>query len=150
MNAVTYNLLNKVNDHKELNEESLENIYQYYLYLNRVLKFQTNITENDFKQLFNIIYDVLRFKISDEEFECICEHYLKLLAADAVDQKNINVSWFIHHIWYLSVGISDDIDVEKYRDCILFLQQRLIKEFGIGESLKESISRKLYTNCLNK
>ena len=57
---------------------------------------------------------------------------------------------FINHVWYLCIGISDEIETEKYRDCIPFLQQGLIKKFNIEENLKEKARRKIYTRLMAK
>ena len=68
--------------------------------------------------------------------------------ADALDGNIVNVEWFIEHIWYLCIGISNEIDKNKYKDCIPFIQSQLIKQFCIEEKIKEKISRKIYTRVL--
>lgn len=100
--------------------------------------------------MFNTIYEILRLRIDNKDFEIVSKHYLKLLMADAKDGNNVDLIWFINHLWYLYVGIENEINAKTYNDCIPFIQQSLIRQFNIEENIKEKVSRKIYTRFLTK
>ena len=150
MNRVSYYFLNKMHDVQILDQDYQEHLYQFYEYGSHMLNYNIEITKEDFQKVFNTIYGILRLRIDDKDFEKVSEHYLKLLTADARDGNNVDINWFINHVWYLCIGISDEIETEKYRDCIPFLQQGLIKKFNIEENLKEKARRKIYTRLMAK
>ena len=85
-----------------------------------------------------------------EECELLIGHYLKLIIADAKDGENVDLDWFINHVWYLCLGVEKKTNVKQYNDCIFFVQQKLIKEFNIKESRKEKVRRRIITKCLSK
>ena len=150
MNNVIYTLLDKVNKSRVLDELYLEDLYEYYEYASSDLGFDINITKEDFRKLFSIIYDVLSLKVDEEILERLIAHYLKLIIADAIDGENVDLSWFINHVWYFCVGVEKNVDIKQYNDCILFTQQKLIREFNIKESRKEKVRRKNATRYLSK
>ncbi len=59
----------------------------------------------------------------------------------------VDTNWCIKYIWYLCAGT--DNTSQKYKDCISFIQQRLIKEFNIKETVKEKVKRKIYTSYMS-
>lgn len=148
MNKVEYNLLNKLYDKRILDQKYLEGLYRFYKTGSRVYNYQINISKTEFEKILNTIYDVLRFRINDDKFKIVSDHYVILLMADAKDGHNVDANWFIDHIYYMCVGIKKKIKVNKYKDCIPFIQQELIKEFNIEENLKEKVSRKIYTKFM--
>lgn len=150
MNALIYNLLNKVHGQIQIDDNCLQNLYQFYVNGSKKLNYEIHISKEEFNKIFIIIYDVLRFKINDNEFESVANHYLKLLMADAVDRNMVDYNWFINHIWYFCIGKLNNDSCEKYKDCIMFIQERLIKEFNIDENIKEKIGRKIYTKFMIK
>ena len=99
----------------------LENLYQYYD--------EKNISKDDFNKIFNTVYDVLKLKINDDEIQKAMVNYLSLLIADARDRFNVDINWCIKYIWYLCAGIPSKEMRSKYKDCISFIQQKLLKEF---------------------
>ena len=143
MNTIIYKLLNKINKSRILEDIYLDNLYQFYIDESKIRNCEVNICESDFKKFFCIIYDVLGLRISSEEFEMISYGYLKLLIVDAIDGNKVDLRWFIKYIWYLNVCINDEVCTEKYEDCILFIQEKLIKEFNINENIKEKIGKSL-------
>ena len=145
MNQVIYYLLNKIHGTQTLDSKFQETLYKCYEYGSQVYNYNIEITKEDFQGVFSSIYDVLRFRIDDEDFRKLSEHYLELLIADARDGDFVDTKWLIDHVWYLYMGMQDEINTEKYRDCILFIQDKLTKKFNIEENLKEKIDRKLYT-----
>lgn len=150
MNRITYFFLNKLYDCKTLNQKYIEYLYNYYEQESQLLHYSMDISKEDFEDIFKVIYDTLRLRIDEESFSKVCEHYLKLLISDAVDGNIVDTNWFIQHVWYLCVGISNTVDIKEYNDCILFIQENLIKKFNIKESTKEKLSRKIYTKFLIK
>lgn len=46
--------------------------------------------------------------------------------------------------------MSNDVLLETYKDCIMFIQEKLIKEFNVEESTKDKIGRKIYTKFMIK
>jgi len=86
-----------------------------------MLNYNIEVTKENFQEVFNTIYGILRLRIDDKDFEVVSDHYLKLLMADARDGNHVDIHRFINHVWYLSVGIPNEIDTKKYRDCIPFI-----------------------------
>ena len=148
MNALIYNLLNKTNEYRILDDECLDKLYEYYLDASEKLKFDIHIVKDDFNLIISTIYDVLRFKITDDEFLMCVEYYLTLLVADAHDNNVVDNIWAINHLWYLC--ISNDLPYEKYNDCIIFIQNKLLKELDIHETFSKKISRRIYVSLFTK
>ena len=154
MNNVIYKLSSRFLTDKEkleiLNNNVIEYLYNFYQQKSQILKIDININRKEFQNIFECINNVLILKVSEDDCYEIEKHYLILLMADALDGNIVDVKWFIEHIWYLCVGITNDIDKNKYKDCIPFIQLQLIKQFSIEEKLKEKIVRKIYTRILIK
>ena len=79
MNIVVYKLLSKTKEERKLDVSLLENLYQYYDEKSIELNYEKNISKDDFNRIFNIVYDVLRLKINDEEAIDAMANYLSLL-----------------------------------------------------------------------
>ena len=150
MNALIYTLLNKTNEYRILDDEFLNALYEYYLKSSKKFDFEVQIDQENFNTIFSTIYDILRFRISDEEFQIVIEHYLKLLVADARDGSIVDNKWCVDHLWYLCVGIKDRVNHENYNECIIFIQNKLIEKLNVQENLKEKVSRKIYTRYFSK
>lgn len=150
MNKLSYYFLNKMQDVQVLDQDYQDHLYQFYEYGSHMLNYNIQITKEDFQEVFNTIYGILRLRIDHKDFEKVSKHYLTLLMADARDGNTVDINWFIKHVWYLCVGISNGINTKKYRDCIPFVQQSLIKKFNIEENIKEKVSRKIYTKFMVK
>ena len=146
MNIVVYKLLSITNEERKLDDSLLENLYQYYDEKSIELNYEKNISKDDFNRIFNIVYDVLKLRINDEEAIEAMVNYLKLLIADARDGFNVDINWCIKYIWYLGAGLKER--KQKYKDCISFIQQQLIKEFSIKETVSEKVKRKVFTSCM--
>ena len=146
MNIVVYKLLSKTKEERKLDDSLLENLYQYYDEKSIELNYEKNISKDDFNRIFNIVYDVLRLKINDEEAIDAMANYLSLLIADARDGFNVDINWCIKYIWYLGAGLKER--KQKYKDCISFIQQQLLKEFSIKETVSEKVKRKVFTSCM--
>ncbi len=148
MNSIIYYILNRKNNARELEQEYLDDLYQYYQYGSVKLNYAVKIEQEDFQDVIRIIFSVLSLKLSDEDFRVVIDHYIKLLMADARDGNNVDITWFINHAWYLCVGISSEVETKKYRVYITFIQQKLIQRFNIKEDIKEKVSRKIYTSFM--
>lgn len=143
MNKVIYNLLNKVNKERILENNYLNNLLEFYT--DSIDKESIHIKEEEFKKIFSIIYDVLGLKISFDEFDTLCKNYLTYLIADSYDGYIVDLNWFINNIWYLTIS---NVNTNNYKDCILFIQNKLIKEFEIKEKPKTKVKRKIRTKAL--
>ena len=146
MNIVVYKLLSKTNEERKLDDSLLENLYQYYDEKSIELNYEKNISKDDFNRIFNTVYDVLRLRINDEEAIEAMVNYLKLLIADARDGFNVDINWCIKYIWYLSAGTKEI--KPKYKDCISFIQKKLLKEFSIKETVNDKVKRKIFTSYM--
>lgn len=146
MNIVVYKLLSKTKEERKLDDSLLENLYQYYDEKSIELNYEKNISKDDFNRIFNTVYDVLRLKINDEEAIDAMANYLSLLIADARDGFNVDINWCIKYIWYLGAGLKER--KQKYKDCIPFIQQKLLKEFSIKETVNEKVKRKVFTSYM--
>ena len=146
MNTIIYKLLSKTNDEKNLDNSLLENLYQYYDEKSIELNYEKNISKDDFDKIFNTVYDVLYLKINyDEAYEAMI-NYLSLLIADARDGFNVDINWCIKYIWYLCAGTKEI--KPKYKDCISFIQKKLLKEFSIKETVNDKVKRKIFTSYM--
>lgn len=146
MNKIIYKLLSKTKK-EPLNEDLLKNMYQEYDNGSKIFEFDKNISKDDFIHIFSTINDVLRLKLNEKETKNAMYNYLYLLMADATDGQFVDTNWCIKYIWYLSVETNNTS--QKYKDCISFIQQRLIKEFNIKENIKEKVKRKIYTSYMS-
>lgn len=146
MNIVVYKLLSITKEERKLDDSLLENLYQYYDEKSIELNYEKNISKDDFNRIFNIVYDVLKLRINDEEAIEAMVNYLKLLIADARDGFNVDINWCIKYIWYLGAGLKER--KQKYKDCISFIQQQLLKEFSIKETVSEKVKRKIFTSYM--
>ena len=146
MNTVIYKLLSKTNEERNLDDSLLENLYQYYDEKSIDLDYEKNISKDDFNKIFNTVYNVLKLKINDDEIQKAMVNYLKLLIADARDGYYVDINWCIKYIWYLCAGLKER--KQKYKDCIPFIQQKLLKEFSIKETVNEKVKRKVFTSYM--
>ena len=150
MNYLTYNILNKINKTEDLDNTHIEALYDFYIKPQPYRDYKIDITKEDFQKLISNIHDILRFKINNQDFREVSTHYVKLLVADAMDNETVDINWAINHIYYLTVGLSNRLKTDKYKDCISFVQQKLIDEFNIEETLKEKVNRKIYTGIMTR
>ena len=148
MNNINFYLLNKLHGKQVLSKEKQSALYDYFVSCSATLDVYVSISEDDFKKVFKIIYEVLSLYIDDHEFAEVSENYIKLLLADACDHEVVDLKHFIDHIFYLCVGMQDKELVQVYKECVPFIQQRLIRIFNIEESLKDVAARKLYTRVM--
>lgn len=138
MNILSYYLLNRSSSNlSTLNQDYVERLYQYYVNEGQVLNYNININKENFIEIFNTIFDVLKLKIDNATYKIISEHYLNLLMVDANEGENVDIIYAINYLWYLGIGVSQDIDTKEYRDLIPIIQQQLIHKFQIKESIKE-------------
>ncbi len=146
MNILSYYLLNRTSSNlSTLNQDYVERLYQYYVNGGQALNYNININKENFIEIFNTIFDVLKLKIDNATYKIISEHYLNLLMVDANEGENVDIIYAINYLWYLGIGVSQDIDTKEYRDLIPIIQQQLIHKFQIKESIKEKVRRKIYT-----
>ena len=148
-------LLEKLNKYssKQISECTLDYLYNYYNdCLNRLSDFKNkkitnNVSKEDFYKYFSIVYNQLKYKISEEEFKDIGKDYLKLIIADHFDECNVDIIWFIKYIWYFT-AITDKKITKKYEKTLPLIQEKLIEEFNVQESFYKRIQRKIYTKSL--
>ena len=126
-----------------LTKEQLITIINWFYNCNRVLNYRIYLSKEDLEIILNEIYQNLKLRINDNEYILIIDHYLKLLMADIIDDNLVTPSWAINHLWYLTVGIQDKIDVKKYNDCIQNIQNKLLKTLDIPETIKKKLCRKV-------
>lgn len=147
MNEIIYKLLSKTNKKEPLNEDLLKKLYQEYDNGSKIFEYDKNISKDDFRRIFSTINDILRLRLNNEETKNAIYNYLYLLIADAKDGFNVDINWCIKYVWYLCT--ETDNTSQKYKDCISFIQQKLIKEFNIKETVKEKVKRKIYTSYMS-
>ena len=148
MNNLQYYLLNKHHGKEVLDESYLNDLYKYFEMGSGILGNGIKISDTDFKKVFSIMYDVLRFRLDSSQFSEIVEGFLQLLMHDAKDGKIVDVDWFVNHVWYLSYSFNDGESIPDYTDCIGFIQDRMVREFNIQENLKQKVNRKFSTFLL--
>ena len=151
MNRLQYYLLNKVHDERKLDGHYLETLWHDYCFYSQEYSFPIYFSKSDFMKLFSTTYDVLGLRLNEEESKTVLNQYLVNLECDACTGSLVNTSWAIDHIWYCIVGVSKDINRDKYRDCLPLIQEKLIHCFGIEENFSTKLKRKtmtkFYINC---
>lgn len=154
MNSISYKLLNKLKYIELINEDDLELLYQQYLanknYIENQegLEIEMELSKQDFLKMFQIIYDVLKFYISKQEFMDISNYYLCMLMIK--DREKVDLYWCIYHIYYLASAGRFFTKYDRYEDCLPFLQQRLMKQFNIKEKVTDKMKRKTFTKAIIK
>lgn len=150
MNKISYKVLNALNNSlkeiEDLDSKTIDKLCQIYINNKTKYNLDININNEDVKKLIITMYDILKFYISEEEFEFLLDHYLSLIAADALENK-VDLYWCITHMWYLYVGRSQTYN-HKYKTCLSFLEQRLIDQFEIKETISNKIKRKTKTSLI--
>ena len=83
MNNLIYKLSTYIKSTKEnlerLNQNGIEELYNLYQYGSQILKYDINISKEDFYSLFEYINSVLILRVSEEDCYKIDEYFLKLL-----------------------------------------------------------------------
>lgn len=131
-------------------DEYLLNMYKMYEEGSKLSQSNINITIEDFIKITREIYDVLLLILKEKEIEYSIESYIRLLMNDTIKGYNVDKDWFINHVWYLSFGEESYKYINKYQGSILFIQNELIDEFKIKESIKDRLKRRIYTNFMIK
>ena len=148
MNNLQYNILLKLSDKthgkRALSNENLEQLTSTLEQKCKYLNCHLALEKSDTAILFETIYDVLKVKLSDIEIDEILNGYTNLLLADARDGYLVDKSWIIDHLWYLCMGNIKEKD--KYKDCITYIQNRLLTAFSIKENTTSKIKRNVITN----
>ena len=103
MNNVIYTLLDNFNEYKKLDNKILEKIYDFYMDRCSFYNISFNVDKAIFDEIFITIYDILRFKLSDEEFFDVSKHYLCLLLADARDGYDVDLNWIIKYVYFSKI-----------------------------------------------
>ncbi len=158
MNRIGYKLLNRLNDKvkyiEPVNEDDLELLYQQYMTNKNYIenqegwKIEMELSKQDFLKMFQIIYDILKFYISKQEFTYIINDYLYMLMMDHIHGEKVDLYWCIYHIYYLSIAGRFLTKYEQYKDCLPFLQQQLMKQFDIKEKITDKMKRKIFIKTL--
>ena len=150
MNDITFALYKKLDGDLELRPLLMDRILKNISVYNDELKLKPFLNDLQFIILFNSIYSVLGHKINAADYVDICDNFIKLLIADQLDGEHIDIKWIINHIYYLCLGNVDQKIVSKYRDDIIFVQEKLIDEYDIRENFGEKVGRKIYTKYMSK
>ena len=138
------------NDAEQIKEQFLNDLYLQYERESELLHFKLEINQEEFQEMFNIIYKTLSLKINEKEIKLVCTHYLRLLFADAKQGEIVDKNWAIEHIWYLYVGILKKELTNKYKDSILLIQESLVETFLISENTPQKFIRKIRTKNMLK
>ena len=156
MNEVIYYLLNKLHGSKVIDNAFLEKLFYFYIRNSELVGANVYISRDEFDRIISVIWDVLKFRLNDDEFLEVITNYLSLLVVDAKADNIVDVNWFIKYIWYLGIssanssylGYFNDINISEFNDCIPFVQKRLIEEFAICEKRVDKVKRKIYINIM--
>ena len=126
----------------------IDRLYEMYINGCTIFYKEPLVKEGTFNMFFIIINNVLKKKMNEEDLKIICEHFIKIIIADIRDFKNVDIDWFINHVWYLYVGISNSVKETSYKKYIPYIQEGLVNTFCVQESIKEKFSRKLRTRYM--
>ena len=138
------------NDAEQIKEQFLNDLYLQYERESELLHFKLEINQEEFQEMFNIIYKTLSLKINEKELESVCNHFLRLLFIDAKKGEIVDKNWAIDHIWYLYAGILKKELTNKYKDNILLIQESLVEKFLISENISQKFVRKIRTKNMLK
>ena len=143
MTKFLYNQLKKIS--KPIEIEPYLKIY-YDIYINNLSKMniEQKINEEDFKKIIAIIFEVLSVCLTEKQIVKVLNSYVGNLIADNKDGSNVDISWAIKYIWYLTATTC----TTEFANWIPFVQQQLIDEFEIEETIKEKVKRKIYIRTM--
>ena len=153
MDYLQYTLLNKLNK-KENNYLFIDELSNNYIeLLNKIFKksgvyYKPQISKDDIICIYENAYNVLRFRLSKEEFIIICDNYINNIVCDQLSGNNIDFEWLINHIYYFIFKLNNKSIVEKSYDSILLIQDIIVKQSDIQDNLKSYLDRRIYTKSM--
>lgn len=154
MNNLEYKFLNWLN--QKQNHEAFD-IHQFsqeqYEHLNelskKILKEELGLSSLEFEKILTQIYNVLKLRITDREWNVVITHYLYRLSADCVlEFQKIDLNWCLDKLFYLVTWTEKKV-TRKYADDLLYIQDQLYEQFEIQETFLEKEKRKARTFSLS-
>lgn len=134
-------------DLEKLNDEFFEYLEKFKLYYP-----EPSFSKEEFFLLISSVYSVFKLKIDNGLFLERMDTYVKLLLADILDGRLVDIKWCIDKLFYFALARGQSIEVNeavsKIKNDIIYIQDMLYKEFAIGESIKDKVGRKIYTNYM--
>lgn len=137
MNAISFFLLNKIYNPRELDTTYLEDLYQYYESVSQELGYDINLKKEEFQDVIRVIFSVLSLRISDEDFGTVIENYIKLLTSIQSFNRSVRKAYLGISIVkcerdilnrshdFEAMGITSDISESEYFDKAIMMAKRL-------------------------
>lgn len=147
MNKLDYKLLDSFHIEGVLNEEYLNHLYDFYYTSSVELECIAKVSKEDFNKFFIVIYDSLKSKINDLDFENLSKFYVKLIIHDEINNKDVDIDWFINNIYYFTFSLQSEA-INNCKNLLKKAKQKLIAEIHNNESKVKKKTKKNYTDWI--
>ena len=155
MNKLQYKVMNSIYEKANKEELDLEKLNdEFFEYLEKFKLYypEPSFSKEEFFLLISSVYSIFKFKIDNGLFLERMDTYVKLLLADILDGRLVDIKWCIDKLFYFALARGNSLEVNeavsKIKNDISYIQDMLYKEFAIGESIKDKVGRKIYTNYM--
>lgn len=89
MNKNDFCKLNGRYGYKFLSDDYSNSLYDYYVTASNIYNFKIIITEEEFNNIINDIYEVLNGVLTDEQIRVAFIQYIQLLTSDSMEEKKL-------------------------------------------------------------
>ena len=130
MNLDKFYKIHTINGDRYFGDSYCSLLFDYYVTGGLIFKYDVNITEDEFNRVFNIIYDRLKLKLSEDEIKKSFLQYIQMIMGDARSGVFVDIHYFIKCVDYLSLDILDNKCLRKVKHVSKDIKKNLISEFG--------------------
>ena len=121
--------INTIDGDKYFKDNYSDTLYDYYVTGGIIFRYEVNISKEEYDKLFEIIYNILKTKLSEEEIKKAFLQYIQVIMEDARSGKQVDINYFINNTNNLSLDILDNHFLKKVKPLIKTIKNELIKEF---------------------
>ena len=130
MNKNDFCKLNGRYGYKFLSDDYSSTLYDYYVTASNIYKFKVIITEEEFNNIINDIYEVLNGVLTDEQIRVAFIQYIQLLTFDSMEEKKVDRKYLIKHLYYLYLDLLNTPYLKKSKKYIKKLKKIYKKGTG--------------------
>jgi len=158
MNKLQYKVISSMYNKAEKEELDLEGLNnELFEYLDGKFKFcckEISFSKEEFYLLISNVYNIFKLKLDNGLFLERMDTYVKLILADVLDGRLVDIKWCVDKLFYFALASGDSIDVKvavsKIKNDIIYIQDILYKEFSLNETVMDKVSRKVYTKYMSR
>lgn len=130
MNKNDFCKLNGRYGYKFLSDDYSNSLYDYYVTASNIYNFKIIITEEEFNNIINDIYEVLNGILTDEQIRVAFIQYIQLLTSDSMEEKKVDRKYLIKHLYYLYLDLLNTPYLKKSKKYIKKLKKNYKKGTG--------------------